>query len=429
MKKNWKYLAYFSAIVLGCSMAACTEEKEELNTMDINGAIHLNGYITKDSVLKDLGLDVDYIIDDQVTVENQAKLTIEAGVTIAFAQKGGYLQCSDNGAISMEGTKEKGIVFHGPTLNSPNGSWGYIGYFTDRPENKMSYVSLLHGGSEKEQGVLRIESEGSVSVKNCLIDGSLGNGVYNVFADNALTAFENNTITNVEKSPLLLQSFKFLKNIADNNSYTNNKINCITFDFYANSIDEKIIFNDLGYDYLFNEDFTIEGDGRMIVNENVTMKFGNGKGIWIPSGLIQINGTEEKPVTLTGYKNEAGYWRGIIFESDTQNQGGSYMKNCIISNAADKEGEDNSALYIHTAYTDGVKMISLENVKFQDIQNYALTVLWDRDRNEVEGLKMPANVTFENCGHNVMVDLNYALNMTDPYFFDSLDAIEIPEEE
>ncbi len=432
MKRDWKYWALLGAVVLAGGFSSCSDDEEDEKPetpakVDVK-TIHLNGYITKDSVLKDLGLDVDYIIDDQLTVQDNAKLTIEPGVTINFAEKRGYLLCEDNAALNMEGTAEKPIVLQGSY--PVRGSWANVIFQTNRPENKMTYVKLLNGGSDAEYGVLAITNEGSVSVKNCKIDGSLGAGVYNVFADKALTAFENDTITNASKSAMLLQSYGFLENIAANNVFYGNGANGIEFAGYANVIEKTVTFNNLGYDYIINSDMTIQDEGLMIVNDSVTFKFGNGVGVWIPSGLIQVNGTAEKPVVFTGTKDEAGFWRGITFESNTQNQGGSYIKNCEFKNAADKEGEDNSAFYVHTMYTEGVKYISFENVKFTNILNYALSVLWDYDRKEVQGIDA-SNVTFENCGHNVFVDLDGALNMSfaEGYgaFFDSLEEVEIAE--
>lgn len=434
MKKDWKYLALFGAVLLGCGLSACSDDdddEEKKDPVEFNN--HLTGYITKDSVLKDLGLDVDYYIDGDLFVQNNAKLTIEPGVTIRFTDKRGTLTCEDNAAINMEGTLEKRIVFLGST--NSKGSWGSINYQSNRPENKMSFVTLKNGGSNAESGVLHISQDGSVSVKNCVIDGSLGNGVSSVFTDNAFTAFENDTIVNVAKTPMALQSFYNLKNIAANNVFKNNGANAIEFLGYASSIQKNVTFKNLGYDYYINSDVTVDDNGIMAVSDSVTLKFGNGIGIWVPgTGAIQISGTEEKPVVLTGIEDEAGYWRGIMFESEKQNQGGNFIKNCEFKNAGDKDGEDNSALYIHTLYANGTKVISLENVKFSNILNYALSVVWDGDNNEVDGLKMPAtNVSFENCGKNVFVDLDGYLNMSAiddaGLFFDDLESINVPTED
>ena len=433
MKKDWKYLALFGAALLGCGLSACSDDDDDDPAPSSQFNNHLTGYITKDSVLKDLGLDVDYYIDGDLFVQNNAKLTIEPGVTIQFTDKRGTLTCEDNAAINMEGTLEKRIVFQGP-VNS-RGSWGSINYQSNRTENKMSFVTLKNGGSNAEWGVLHISYDGSVSVKNCVIDGSLGNGVSSVFTDNAFTAFENDTIVNVAKTSMALQSFYNLKNIAANNVFKNNGANVIEFLGYANNIKENVTFNNLGYDYYINSDVTVDDNAIMAVNDSVTLKFGNGIGIWVPgTGLIQINGTAEKPVVLTGIENEAGYWRGIMFESEKQNQGGNFIKNCEFKNAGDKDGEDNSALYIHTLYSNGTKVISLENVKFTNILNYALSVVWNGENKEVEGLKMPAtNVTFENCGKNVFVDLDGYLNMSaadnSGFFFDDLESINVPSED
>lgn len=434
MKRDWKYLALFGAALFGIGLSSCSEDKDEEPAAPSTFNNHLSGYITKDSVLKDLGLDIDYYIDGGLYVQNNAKLTIEPGVTIQFTDKSGTLTCEDNGAINMEGTLEKRIIFLGP-INT-KGSWGSINFHSARPENKMSYVTLMNGGSDAETGVINITGEGSVSVKNCVINGSLGYGVYTKWGDNALTAFESDTIMNASKSAMGLQSFYFLKNIAANNIFTNNGANVIEFFEYANNIAKgEVVFNNLGYDYYITTDFYINEGGIMVVNDNVTIKFGQAQNIWVTGdAAIQINGTEEKPVTLAGIKDEAGYWQGIYFESEKQNQGASYIKNCEIKNAGNKDGEDNSALYIHALYTDGAKNISLENVKFSSILNYALSVVWDYDKKELLALKMPVtNVTFENCGKNVFVDLEGALNMSyangDGYFFDDLESISIPEDE
>ena len=77
----------------------------------------LSGTINENVTWKDLGLDVDYIIDGTVYLDGNALVTVEAGVTIMFANNGSGISVGANAGFKIAGTAEKPVLFTGPKNN------------------------------------------------------------------------------------------------------------------------------------------------------------------------------------------------------------------------------------------------------------------------------------------------------------------------
>ena len=77
----------------------------------------LSGYISENTVWKDLGLPVDYVIDGNLTIDGNAIVTVEAGVTIMFSGTNGGISVGENAGFKIEGTLENPVVFTGPANN------------------------------------------------------------------------------------------------------------------------------------------------------------------------------------------------------------------------------------------------------------------------------------------------------------------------
>lgn len=376
-------------------------------TSDLTEQQKLEGSMSENKTLKDLGLPIDYIIDGTFYVEGNACLTIEPGVTIAFTGTNGIIEVGENAGLKMVGTAEKPIVFQGPVNNPSKGSWGYIQYASNRSDNQMEYVVLKNGGSnnEKDSGVLRTYGDGSVSVKNCTIDGGLGCGFSTTYGGaKNLKAFENNTIKNMDGYAMSMTKMN-ANALGKGNKFENNKENLIVFG-WGDDIheDDKLTLNAMGAPYFFDALYV---EGELTVNEGVSMVFKKNSGFHISGGAtIKLLGTEAAPIVISGLENKAGYWEGIEFKSDDSE---NIFKNVVIS--------DGNERCLIVDYYDG-QYLAVENLTIKNAKEYGLIVRTNTLEEEVDGEWIysrdwsnvfkgsVSGLKFENCGKGNIFDNN-----------------------
>ncbi|MCQ2605970.1 MAG: hypothetical protein MJ204_05455 [Bacteroidales bacterium] len=372
---------------------------------DINDAMTLSGSMNENKTLKDLGLPIDYIIDGYFYIEGNACLTIEPGVTIAFTGTNGSIEVGENAGLKMVGTAEKPITFTGPVNNQNKGSWGYIEYHSNRSDNQMEYVILKNGGSSEDGGVLRLHLDGAVSVKNCTIDGGLGDGVSTIY-DNGknLKAFENNTIKNVNGYAMNLGTM-VVNGLGKGNKFEDNGKNYILLhgDLTEN---EELVLNNVGIPYLF-DGFWAAGRSTMTVTEGITIVFAKNSEFRIgEESVVKLEGTEAAPITICGLENKAGFWKGVLYASQEDE--------CIFKNVIISDGNEYCLLVDN--YADAV--LKAENITLKNAKEYGLQVatttkeeevddewIYSRDWSKVfvggvSGLK------FESCGKGNIYDNN-----------------------
>ena len=269
-----------------------------------------SGNISANTTWPDLGLDVDYIIDGWTWIEGNALLTIEPGVTIMFTGTDGGLDVGENAGLRMVGTAEKPIRLVNPLNNNNPGAWRGIVIHSARPDNQFEYVELINGGSNEGDVIW---NEGKLSMKHCLIDGGLGNGIALSFAG-VFTAFENNTIKNVNY-PLWINAFEKVSVLGNGNSYLNNTNNMIVLDDYWLDEQKTATMNNQGIPYYFKDGVNVYDNSKMIINAGVEFVFDAEKEFIVSDdSKLEVNGTASQPVIFRA-KNAEDPWRGIEFRS------------------------------------------------------------------------------------------------------------------
>ncbi|MCQ2226684.1 MAG: hypothetical protein MJZ01_02100 [Bacteroidales bacterium] len=374
-------------------------------TGDLTEQQKLEGSMSENKTLKDLGLPIDYIVDGMLTISGNACLTIEPGVTIAFTGTNGIVSVDENAGLKMVGTAEKPITFTGPVNNQNKGAWGYIEYHSNRSDNQMEYVILKNGGSYDGYGVLNTFDAGSVSVKNCTIDGGMGFGVQTHWGNGKnFKAFENNTIKNVAKAPMDIDAWN-ANNIGSGNKFEENGENYIMM---TNSINDnkELILNNVDIPYYFPNGFMVEGKSELTVNAGVKLVFGKNEGMYTNSEtVVKFEGTEASPITLCGLESKAGYWKGVNHCSEEDE--------CIFKNVVISDGDE---FGLKLDCFDEV--LKIENLTIKNIKEYGLIVRTGTKEEEVDGETVysrvwseafPGGVSglkFENCGKGNIYDNN-----------------------
>ena len=353
----------------------------------------IDGNISANTTWPDLGLPVDYIIDGYCYIEGNAMLTIEPGVTIMFTGTNSAIVVEENAGIHMVGTPDKHIRLVNPTNNNNHGAWKYFHLTSNRTDNVMEYVDFINGGSDNGGEVLYVD--GTLSMKNCLIDGSRGKGMY---VRGTLTAFENNTIKNCESYPIGISEAIHVNQLGTGNTYTGNTKNMIWFDHYWIDYDtpnSTFTFTNQGIPYHITEGMQVDENNTMVVNAGCEFVFAYDKDFVVNDGcLIKVNGTAAQPVIFRGESNEAGLWSGIEINTTRSTNGGSNLTNCIIKGAGiDEDG----ALYLNENTYLNINGLSVTNSGTYGL-NIEIPVNWEDDEYDFNSYHVTATgLTFSSC--------------------------------
>ena len=364
------------------------------------GALEISGSISTNTTWPDRGLAVDYLIDGPLYLENNALLTIEPGVTIMFTGVNGAIFVGENAGLCMKGTADKHIVLTGPTNNPNKGAWNTVQVRSNRSDNQFEYVDFFNGGSYETPVV---EVPGQISIKHCTVNGSLGNGID---VSGTLSAFENNTIKNVDKYPLVLGTYQMLNFLGNGNTYTNNGRNMIYLNAYwfnNAGIYETIKFRNQGIPYYAPEGMNLQSaQDVMRAYEGVEIVFGHNTEIYVgEEGLIEVQGTESAPVIFRGEQDETGYWEGITYAS--QRTASSKLVNFMMMNAGK---HDEAALRMGED-----ARFTLNNVNINGSNGYGLKIAipydWDTEQYDFSNYHVTAsNLTFANCAQGNIYEIN-----------------------
>lgn len=349
----------------------------------------ISGYIDSNTTWPDLGLPVDYIIDGMISIDGNALLTIEPGVTIMFTGTNGGLWVHENAGLRMVGTADKPIIFEGPANNPNNGSWDRIVVESKRADNVWEYVQFLRGGSDDYvwSGVIDLQGA-KVSMKNCTIDGSLGYGI-DMEYETRFTAFEGNTIKNCAQYPIVSEDWVGLLDLTANNNFSSNGYNFIDARCRDIRMEQHTTMKALPIPYYMENGLWISGGYKLTIEPGTQMYFKSGENVYVEDVATLIaDGTADKPIVFRGMEDETSYWIGIKYHSTKE---ASVMNYCQILNC----GEDDA--YFHGGciciYDDS--RLTLTNCTIGKSYYYGITL----DGVELFGRINHGNNTFVNCGH------------------------------
>ncbi|MCR4812057.1 MAG: hypothetical protein K5867_05615 [Bacteroidales bacterium] len=383
MKHTFRLLALV-CLVGGMMLTSCKKDPEENGGNggnggnDITDATSLSGTINDNRTLSDLGLPVDYIVDGYLYLEGNAMLTVEPGVTIMFANEGSAIIVGDDQGIRMVGTADKPIILTGPTNNQNKGSWKFISVRSNRNDNAFEYVQFNNGGAD---GAV-IFVDGKLSMKHCTINGSLGNGV-NVGGNATLTAFENNTIMNVNQYPISME-VQAAPQLGTGNTYTANGKNMIEL-FYHWVSENSYTINAQPIPFYVSDGIGVDENASLTLGAGVEMVFPYNQDFVVSDGsILNIQGTATNPVILRSMGNGNDEWIGLEFNSS---RNGSSISYCFIDGAG-KES-DGAALYL-----GGDARISLTNVTVRNSSSYGMSIYYDEES--------PSDFHVTSTGHSFL---------------------------
>lgn len=217
MKVN-KILGFLAIIAF--IFSAC--QREKLTELSCDNDIMTN------SLLKDKGNGVDYVIDCPIRIR-KGTLTIEDGVHIQFEGEDAGFIVEGEGALRCNGSSKKHIILEGK--NGQMGEWLGVVVATNKSANSFSHTEIRHAGSKLYAGVaqkagLVVYNEGNISISNSTISNNKGYGIYVQNGNCELDVCNNNEFTINELAPISIP-FNSIVAITQGNSFLNNGQNWV----------------------------------------------------------------------------------------------------------------------------------------------------------------------------------------------------------
>jgi len=341
-----------------------------------NQAQELKSPISENLTIKDLGLPIDYIVKSNVEINNNAIVTIEPGVCIAFEKTSGYITVGGGATIKMNGSASKPIQFRGSgaTSGTEKGSWGYIDISTNS-DNILEYVEFINGGSSTSNGVLRVTGSGTASISNCKITGSLGQGI-NTSASATIKKFQNNTVTGCEKEPVFLGHISQVADFDMTSKLTGNTTDYVSL-YYGTLSNVDLTINRTTVPYYISSGIAI--GKALTINEGVVFQMGpNGRLSIDKIGSVKMLGTAANPIKFMPYGNntEPGSWGEISIYTNNDNIL-EYVEIYYGSGSS-----TNGSLYI----ADGT--VSMKNCTIIGSEGYGIYVRYDSKIKSFTGNKI-----------------------------------------
>jgi hypothetical protein len=357
-------------IASGCEKLTDKKDKDDETTTET-----LSGILTENKTLANRNGLIDYVIDGTLHIQGSALLTIEPGVKIVFTGSNSGITVDENAGLRMVGTAENPIILTGPVNNPNKGAWNQVWIKSNRADNYFEFVQFINGGSNDEWSVIDLDLGAKLKMNNCLIDGSLGNGIICSHESSILSEFNNNTIKNCVKYPIVLNDIRQIEFLGATSDFRQNGKSFIQV---MNAwVEQTITVPELNVPILFESYLGIV-NGTFTIPKGAILLLNGGQYIEVrDNGILKINGTATVPVVLSRTSNNSANWAGVIISNNNANA----ISYCSIEYGGN--GYDNANITI-----DG--KINLNNINLRYSDGYGIAY---RTTSQITS----SAVTFSNC--------------------------------
>jgi PKD repeat protein len=343
-----------------------------------NQSVVLNQDINQEQRLTNIFTDPavpDYIVTEDIHVTG--RLLLDPSVTIAF-EAGKAMYIDDPGSIDAIAWGNKDIIFTGKT-KSP-GYWKGLIINSPSVLNKMERVIIEYGGSSPANGMefpanLALTSKGNLNLVAATIQHSASYGMIvesgaNWSADSFSNIFRGNQI------PLRLPVSQvssvdglsyFTDNIKNVVEVTGGRIS----DLMEMQWGPALTMNTPAGTVPYHIKGDINVTSGLKIHKGVELQFDSDiEFTVVPTGYLKAIGTASEPIIFRGRESaEGGFWRGIVFKSNNDQNELSYVE---ISDAGSEylSGADKMAAIV----LDGANhaKLKLTNSKIRKNGGYGL---------------------------------------------------------
>jgi hypothetical protein len=279
------------------------------------------GYLTADLTLT--AACSPYTIKDDIRVDGNATLTIEAGATLRFQPDTKiWIGYSTAAKIAAVGTATSPIIFTSAVTTPGAGDWAGIVFWSNTMNgSKLAYAKFDYCGSNGDACILGEGAKANrVSIDHVTIAhvGSGSDGIYQKDVDSNF-AISNCTFNDISSTPtqqyaisVYAQSFA---GIDTTNTYAGNAM----IQLMGGTISANTTWKNLGTTISVTDNIRIEGASTpaLTIATGGTFKFATNTNVWIGysgSGSLIVNGTATSGVTFTSLNTTPGPgdWLGIV---------------------------------------------------------------------------------------------------------------------
>jgi hypothetical protein len=274
---------------------------------------------------------VPYVVTDDVAVDDDATLTIEAGCTIALeADVEIYCGYSSAGSIIAVGTAALPITFTGAS-DTVAGAWTGISFYGNTISTAhMSYCNVLFGGKVSDNlGAVRVDGT-NIKFDHNLVRKSGSNGVW-VSYSGYFSDFTNNTITGCTKYAVHVGAAN-VPTLGAGNTLTGNTKNGI--EVFHSAVTSSGTWLNHGVPYVVTDNVAIDQNAVVTIEPGCTIALDPGIEFYVgyssAGGIIADGTAGQITFTSSATSPSPGDWARLSFYGNSMN-GQSKLINCRFS--------------------------------------------------------------------------------------------------
>lgn len=312
-----------------------------------------------------------HIITGNVTVANGVTLVIAPGCEVRFEPG---RRMTVQGTLSASGSPATPIVFTSNQVTPNKGDWQFIYFDGADFGSLMNYCEVSYGGVATSGMIYVRNSTDNVTITNCDINNSIGNGIY--LNNNAANpSISNSTISDCNLYPIYTRADR-VKDITGTMTFTGNTRNAIYV--VAQNVNTGTWLNH-GVPYVIGGSFTVNDSETWTIDPGSELRFHGVYAITV-SGAMVANGTSAEHITFTS--NQAtpakGDWNRIYFNAAES----SSLTYCDFNYA----GSANATIDVNASLSN----VSISNCLIDNSFGYGIY-------NRGNSLTAISNTTIQNC--------------------------------
>jgi len=302
-------------------------------------------------------------------ISNDALLTIKPGSTLVFEKEGG-INIGSDGALKAVGTAKEPILFTGEQKTA--GYWRSISFRgSNDTRNEIAYATVEYAGAGYGYGSLYLVgnygTDNRIKLSNTTFQYSASHG-FCLEKRSKIDKFENITSTknaisagrvNMSLLDKLDEASDFTGNIGDD---------YITVEY--GDVNDNATWKELSVPIYFKRGITIYNDATLTINPGSKLVFNTGIAhLHTGDGALNAVGTAKKPILFTGKQKTAGYWEGLVVESDNTDNKIAYV---TVEYAK-------TALKIYTNNASKITRVTVTSSTFRHNSEYGIYIDYDND--------------------------------------------------
>ncbi len=228
-----------------------------------------------------------HIITGNVTVADGVTLVVAPGCEVRF-DPGRRLTVQ--GVLSASGSAATPIVFTSNQVTPNKGDWQFIYFNYADFGSLMNYCEVSYGGVATSGMIYVTGSTNNVTITNCNISNSIGNGIY-LYNNAANPSISNSTISDCNLYPIYTRGDR-VKDITGTMTFTGNTRNAIYV--VGQNVNTGTWLNH-GVPYVIGGSFTVNDLETLTIDPGNELRF-NGVYTITVSGALVANGTNSEHI-------------------------------------------------------------------------------------------------------------------------------------